>query len=125
MWERVPQVTPGDIHTLLHVMNYCIINEHLSQSTTFSNHQHLEDTISVDRIVTELRQESILLYKPQGIIHPEIPSLAKESFLLVIMTAFQASLINTFPHRIVCLDSTHKTNHYHFKLLTLVVRDNI
>ena len=39
------------------------------------------------------------------------------------MTGFQASLFNTFSHRIVCLDSTHKTNHYRFKLLTLVVRD--
>ena len=42
----------------------------------FSNHRHLEDAISVDRIVAELRQESpspILLYKPQGILDPEIP----------------------------------------------------
>ena len=33
------------------------------------------------------------------------------------------TLFNAFSHRIVCLDSTHKTNHYRFKLLILVVRD--
>ena len=121
------QVTYTHVVTLLHACNELMYHRNICLKVReFSNHRHLEDAISVDRIVAELRQESpspILLYKPQGILDPEIPSLAKESFLLVIMTAFQASLFNTFSHRIVCLDSTHKTNHYRFKLLTLVVRD--
>ena len=44
-------------------------------------------------------------------------------FFLILTTEFQASLFTTFAHKIVCLDSTHKTNQYRFKLLTLVVPD--
>ena len=47
----------------------------------------------------------------------------KDTFLLVIMTSFQASLFTAFSERIVCLDSTHKTNQYRFKLLTVTVAD--
>lgn len=49
--------------------------------------------------------------------------LLEDTFLLVIMTGFQASLFETFGGRIVCLDSTHKTNQYRFKLLTVLVPD--
>ena len=92
----------------------------------FSSHRHAEDAISVHRIVAELKQESptpVLLYKPQGVTSVEYPRLPQESFLLVIMTGFQASLLSQFSQRIVCLDSTHKTNQYRFKLLTVIVAD--
>lgn len=92
----------------------------------FTNHRHTEDAISVDRIVTELRQESpspVLLYKTQGVTNLQHPALAQESFLLVLMTEFQATLLNSFASQIVCLDSTHMTNQYRFKLLTLMVPD--
>ena len=92
----------------------------------FSSHRHAEDAISVHRIVAELKQESptpVLLYKPQGVTSVEYPRLPQESFLLVIMTVFQASLLSQFSQRIVCLDSTHKTNQYRFKLLTVIVAD--
>ena len=92
----------------------------------FKRHQHLEDAISVDRIVKELKEETpspILYYKPQGVVDPDQPSLMEDTFLLVIMTSFQASLFEAFSRRIICLDSTHKTNQYRFKLLTVVVPD--
>ena len=54
---------------------------------------------------------------------PEFPKLAKDTFLLVIMTSFQASVFETFCSKITCLDSTHKTNQYRFKLLTVIVAD--
>ena len=92
----------------------------------FQRHRHLEDAISVDRIVTELKEEDpspVLYYKPQGVTDPDYPSLQKDTFLLVIMASFQASLFTAFSERIVCLDSTHKTNQYRFKLLTVMVAD--
>ena len=39
------------------------------------------------------------------------------------MTEFQASMFETFSSEIVCVDSTHKTNQYQFKLITVVVSD--
>ena len=92
----------------------------------FTNHRHSEDAISVDRLVKELQEESpspVLFYKAQNISIPEFPMLARESFLLVIMTNFQASIFEEFCDKIVCIDSTHKTNEYRFKLLTIVVPD--
>ena len=92
----------------------------------FRQHRHQEDAISVDRIVKELNEEPqspVLYYKPQGVVDPDHSTLVEDTFLLVIMTRFQASLFEAFSKRIVCLDSTHKTNQYKFKLLTVVVPD--
>ena len=92
----------------------------------FRRHRHLEDAISVDRIVKELKEESpspVLYYKPQDVVDPEHPSLLEDTFLLVIMTGFQATLFDAFSERSVCLDSTHTTNQYRFKSLTVVVPD--
>ena len=72
----------------------------------------------------ELKQETpspILYYKQQGVDNPNPPVLATDTFLLVIMTSFQKSLFEAFSSQIVCHDSTHKTNQYLFKLLTLLV----
>lgn len=39
------------------------------------------------------------------------------------MTNFQAQMFEMFSHKVVCVDSTHKTNPYGFKLVTIVVPD--
>ena len=39
------------------------------------------------------------------------------------MTNFQAAMFQKYSKRIVCVDSTHKTNPYGFKLITIVVPD--
>ena len=65
----------------------------------------------------------VLIYKPQGTIDSDLPNLPKDTFLLVLMTDFQASLFETFSSKIVCIDSTHKTNQYRFKLITVIVSD--
>ncbi len=91
----------------------------------FSQHRHNEDAISVDRIVRELDQEThspVLAYKPQGISDHCI-ALPDDTFVLVLMTEFQARLFNDFSGKVMCLDSTHKTNHYKHKLVTLMVAD--
>ena len=89
-------------------------------------HRHNNDAVSVDRLVKELENEKdspIIAYKPQGRVEEKYSGLREESFLLVIMTKFQASMFQKHSHKIVCVDSTHKTNPYGFKLVTVVVPD--
>ena len=59
----------------------------------------------------------------QGTIDDTYQYLDKDSFLLVIMTAFQAQMFEMFSRKVVCIDSMHKTNPYGFKLVTIVVPD--
>lgn len=91
----------------------------------FSTHRHSDDAVSVDRLVRELQEESptpILAYKAQGLVSSEFP-LPDDTFFLVLMTGFQYKLFNEFSEKIVCLDSTHRTNQYKHKLVTLLVAD--
>ena len=92
----------------------------------FSSHRHAEDAISTDRIVAELQKEipsPVLTYKWQFEASPEHPNLPDDTFLLVVMTEFQSEMCCKFSHLMLCLDSTHNTNQYGFKLITLVVAD--
>ena len=87
-------------------------------------HQHENDALSVDHLVQELCQEDkkvIIAYKPQGKKDEAFPQLSEESFPLVIMTDFQDSMFEKHSSRVVCIDSTHKTHPYGFKLVTVVV----
>ena len=91
----------------------------------FIKHRHTDDAISVDRLVNELNQESpspIIAYKQQGITNAQY-LLPDDSFFLAIMTEFQMNIFEEFSAKIVCLDSTHRTNQYKHKLVTLVVPD--
>ena len=93
---------------------------------TVVNHRHINDAVSVDRLFKELQNEEdspVIAYKPQGMEDEHYPGLREDSFLLVIMTKFQASMFQKHSHKIVCVDSTHKTNPYGFKLVTMVVPD--
>ena len=84
------------------------------------------DARSVYYLVRELQQEEnkvVIAYKTQGQTNHDFPQLSKDSFLLVIMTDFQAEMFADHSHCIVCIDSTHKTNPYGFKLVTIVVPD--
>ena len=64
----------------------------------------------------------VLCYKPQGIMDPTIP-LSKDRFLLAIQSEFQKDMYQQFASSVICIDSTHKTNVYDFKLITLMVVD--
>ena len=91
----------------------------------FTNHRHTNDAMSVDRIVQELQLEDpspIVAYKPQGVLNADYPLLQESNFLLVLMTPFQADVFQNFS-MLGCIDSTHKTTQYGFKLITLVVAD--
>ena len=88
----------------------------------FKNHRHENDAISVDRIVTELRLEDpspAIAYKAMGV---KGEYLREDNFMLVVMTEFQATLFKKFSD-VVCVDSTHNTNQYGYKLATFLVVD--
>ena len=88
-------------------------------------HRHENDAVSVEHLVSELQKEDnlVVAYKPQGATKEEFPKLREESFLLVIMTTFLSQMFMKHSGRIVCVDSTHNTNPYGFKLVTIVVPD--
>lgn len=65
----------------------------------------------------------MIAYKPQGVKHAKYATLDDDVFLLIIMTEFQAKLFEEFSERMVCIDTTHKTNEYKFKLITVLVID--
>ena len=91
----------------------------------FTNHRHANDAISVDRIVRELQSESpspVIAYKLQGVIKSEHSLLEESNFFLGLITGFQAEVFRNFS-AIGCVDSTHKTTQYGYKLITLVVPD--
>lgn len=88
--------------------------------------RHENDSQSVAMLVSELQAEEhnpVLFYKPQGCDDDSERKLSKESFLLVLQTQFQEDLYNKFASTIICIDSTHKTNAYDFKLISLLVPD--
>ena len=89
----------------------------------FTNHQHGNDTIPVDRIVNELQLQDIspiIAYKVLGVKDDGYPMLKEDNFLLAIMTEFQAVLFKKFSN-LLCVDSTYKTNEYGYKLITVLV----
>ena len=87
--------------------------------------QDNNDALSTSLKVDALRQESfdpVLLFKQQGTEDPT-HGLSKEDFFLAIMTKQQLDIYKKFAGRILCMDSTHNTNIYSFKLITLMVPD--
>lgn len=89
--------------------------------------RHDDDATSVTMIVAELQQEPfnpVVMFKPQGSKDDSYPALHADSFVLVIQTQFQMELYQKFASsKILCIDSTHGTNQYRFKLISIVVPD--
>ena len=88
---------------------------------------HKDDAISVSVMIQELKEEPfdpILVYKPQGMKEPQYPMVPEDTFLLAIQTEFQMELYRRHASTILCIDSTHGTNQYRFKLIACVVPDD-
>ena len=88
--------------------------------------RHDDDATSVTMMVAELQQEPynpIVMFKPQGSKDDLHPALQADSFVLVIQTQFQMKLYQKYASTILCIDSTHGTNQYRFKLISVVVPD--
>ncbi|XP_053388439.1 uncharacterized protein LOC128551562 [Mercenaria mercenaria] len=65
----------------------------------------------------------ILFFKMQHSKEFSEKGLNPKDFLLVFMTNKQKEMFQKFGERILCMDSTHGTNSYLFKLITLLVVD--
>ena len=93
----------------------------------FEIKRHENDATSVSVIVEELREEPfnpILIYKPQGTKDPLYSTLSDDTFILALQTKFQKELYEAHASTILCIDSTHGTNQYRFKLITCIVPDD-
>ena len=98
-------------------------------------HMHTNDAKSLRLLVESLENDDypnpILLYKPEGatdfLIGPSDMGnfkIDKEDFLVAIQTKEQLDMLKKQSRsKIICLDSTHCTNRYNFKLITMVVPD--
>jgi len=113
--------------TRIHFLTKTDIRNIQAKVKDFSIKRHQNDAASVHLIVEELRNEPfnpILVYKPQGTAEPQYPMLQVETFLLAIQTKFQKDLYEAHASTILCIDSTHGTNQYRFKLITCIVPDD-
>ena len=89
--------------------------------------RHKDDAKSVQLAVSELQLESynpVLAFKMQGCIDDNYPHLPEDSFLLAIQTEFQKNMYQFYGGCVLCIDSTHGTNAYRFKLITCMARDH-
>ncbi|XP_061184345.1 uncharacterized protein LOC133192343 [Saccostrea echinata] len=87
--------------------------------------KHSDDATSTFLRVESLRKEKfdpVLIYKQQDVVDQTL-GLDKGDFMLAIMTKQQLTMYEKFAPIILCMDSTHKTNIYSFKLITLLVPD--
>ena len=88
--------------------------------------RHADDATSVNMMINELCQEPfdpILAYKPQHRRNPEYASRPDDAFVLAIQTEWQKELYEKYASSILCMDSTHGTNAYQFKVITCIVPD--
>ena len=89
--------------------------------------RHRDDAQSVSLAVAELQQEPfnpVMAFKMQGIKNPLYPTLPEDAFFLAIQTEFQMDLYRKYVGRVLCIDSTHGTNAYRYKLITCIVPDH-
>ena len=88
--------------------------------------RHKDDATSVAAWVEEMRGNGednvVLYYKPQG-ASDDKTGLLREDFLIALQTPIQAEMLKKFGGKVVCVDATHGTNAYDFKLITLLVVD--
>ncbi len=73
------------------------------------------------------KNSPVIFYKQQGETFADIgvnQGLNKDDFALVIQTPIQAEVLHLCGNnKVVCIDSTHGTNGYDFKLISIVVVD--
>lgn len=109
-----------------HLISRKTVQSVKSKHVNININKDSDDAMSVTLQVEALRQltnNPVLLYKKQHTIEPSV-QLLNSDFMLVLMSNEQAELYNSFAPRILCMDSTHGTNSYRFKLITILVIDD-
>ena len=88
--------------------------------------RHEDVVTSVHLIVNELREEPydpVLVYNPHYSNTPDFAKLPDDVFMLAIQTEWQKEVYMKYASSILCIDSTHGTNAYQFKVITCIVPD--
>ena len=90
--------------------------------------RHANDQTSVCAWVEELKSSPnnpILLFKAQGEVQPEdMNNVGNSDFILGLQTQFQRDMLQKYGGACICMDATHGTNMYDFKLITVLVQDD-
>ena len=104
----------------------------ISRCLKYGRRLHPDDSTSTYLLVKKLEKENfnpIVVYKPQGektLIGPntyDSIDLKNDLFVIGIQTKQQLEMMQKHASKIICIDSTHRTNQYHFPLVNLVVPD--
>ena len=90
--------------------------------------RHSNDLTSVCVWVEELKSlpnNPLLLFKAQGEPQPDdMDNVGNDDFILGIQTQFQRDMLCKYADVCICMDATHGTNMYDFKLITILVLDD-
>ena len=112
--KREHLVTRQDLHNVKHQYNIEGICRHKNDLTSV--------TAWVEEM-SKLPTNPIILFKQQGFQPSNTTNVMEPDFILCIQTNFQKDMILKFGNDTICMDSTHGTNMYDFKLVTIAVID--
>ncbi|XP_022194159.2 uncharacterized protein LOC111051886 [Nilaparvata lugens] len=90
--------------------------------------RHPDDTLSIEAWVEKMKgseNNCIILYKPCGIVSPDLPQLKKQDFVLGIMTEAHSEKLKKYGGDFICIASNHGTNAYQFEMSTILVLDDL
>lgn len=108
-----------------HLINRQDINNIKRQFNVEGIERHHDDQMSVCAWVKELQSleyNPITIFKEQGSGAKYM--LSKDDFILGTQTQFQRDVMKEYGNTLICMDATHGTNHYQFKLITVLVLDD-
>ena len=110
----------------------------IARKLKINRRMHPDDATSLYYIISKLKEEKydpVLLYKPQGDNFKVGPQdfgdyeidnkFISSNFIFAFQTKEQLHMLQKHGSKIVCVDSTHSTNKYAFKLITVVVQDEL
>ncbi|GFV16592.1 c2H2-type domain-containing protein [Trichonephila clavipes] len=102
--------------------------KNIRRSFGLTNKRHADDATSVRLMLEEMAEfgtdNPILGCQFQGYLLSEYEGLNNEDFFLALQHPLQKEMLKKFGEEIVCVDSTHGTNSYNFKLITVLVVDD-
>ena len=119
--KREHFITRQDVH------NFITRQDVHNSARSMSELNHPNDAQSVKAIVEKLATEQfnpVLGYKEFGVHDNNFPNFLTHAFLLKVQREHQKQMFQRHSERVVCVDSTHNTNQYGYKLITMMIRDD-
>ncbi|GBN34017.1 hypothetical protein AVEN_26662-1 [Araneus ventricosus] len=101
--------------------------KNIQRNFGLSVERHRDDATSVRLMIEEMAtldgDNPVLGFKFQGSVPPEYENFLENDFIIVLQNPLQKEMLKKFGNNVVCLDSTHGTNAYNFKLITILIID--